>query len=65
MPKSDLSACPYCGYKPAVLFSSTNGWVVMCLRYNCPHPPRVMEEPKSSRGDVVVAWNEQVSKEIP
>lgn len=59
MPKTDITPCPSCGYKPAVLFSVAAGWVVMCLRYNCENPPRVTK-PGKSRGDVVERWNEKV-----
>ena len=50
--------CPSCGHKPSILFSSTAGWVVMCLRWNCEHPSR-SNEPGPNQGDVVAAWNEE------
>ncbi len=58
MSRDDRVPCPSCGHKPAVLFSSAEGWVVMCLRWDCQAPPRTRES-SVNRGDVVQAWNKQ------
>ncbi len=56
--REPLKPCPSCGHKPSILFSSTAGWVVMCLRWNCEHPAR-SNEPGPNQGDVVAAWNRE------
>jgi len=45
-----------------VLFSSAEGWVVMCLRWDCQSAPRTPKHGKN-RGDVVQAWNDEYGGE--
>ena len=62
MPRDDRKPCPSCGHLPAVLFSSAEGWVVMCLRWDCQSAPRTPKHGKN-RGDVVQAWNDEYGGE--